>query len=149
MNKEALLSRIAEAEAQLDEMRKELNKKEVWEPEGGDWAVSSAGNIYRCPVNPSSKDFGMQRKTEAAAEKAHDEMRVFNRLLAYRDEFAPGYEPDWGNDMLYKYFVQYVHTSGEYSVNSVSFIDRTGAVYMPKDVAEELCRKLNSGEVVL
>ncbi len=119
-----------------------------WEPEGGRYFIRASGNVGNEESTTECKMFGAERKTREAAERAAIEMRKFNRLLAYRDEFAPGYEPDW-NDETEKTYVFQDRTSGKYQVAVNIMCQTLGAVYMPFDVALELCRKLNSGEVVL
>ena len=119
-----------------------------WEPEGGGWYVSSGGTVRYYDSSRDCKMFGTERKTRESAERAAIEMRKFNRLLAYRDEFAPGYEPDW-NDETEKTYVFQARTSGKYQVADNMQCQTLGAVYMPVDVANSLCLKLNSGEVVL
>jgi hypothetical protein len=147
-DKAKLKQQIEEMEAKLEEMRSELDKAEKWEPEGGRWAILSSGSTAEAPTILEYKFFGTERKTKEAAEKACDEMRVFNRLLAYRDEFAPGYEPDWDNINEEKAYV-YILPNKEYAFTSECNSPDIGKVYMPKDVAEELARKLNIGEVKL
>ena len=119
-----------------------------WEPEGGDYFIDPDGLIMDGVSVGNYRSFGTERKTREAAERAAIEMRKFNRLLAYRDEFAPGYEPDWSDDAEKSYVTQ-CHTSGKYQVADNMLCQTLGAVYMPYDVARELCLKLNSGEVVL
>ena len=120
-----------------------------WEPKGGCYYVGIDGGVSAGTPNYKCAEFGIERKTREAAERAAIEMRKFNRLLAYRDEFAPGYEPDWNNGEEVKVCVFQDHKSGEYHVADNMQCQTLGAVYMPVDVARELCRKLNSGEVVL
>lgn len=67
------------------------------------------------------------------------------KLLAYREEFAPGYVvPEIGVESWAVWRDCDAWSCGRYISSRV-----IGAVYMPEDVARELCRKLNSGEVVL
>ena len=137
-------------ESGADAIREQLAAMpKQWEPEGGLWLVSSGGHAIEYQEFQGARDFGSERKTREAAERAAIEMRKFNRLLAYRDEFAPGYEPDWGNSEEVKTYVFQDHQSGKYHFAINALCKTIGAVYMPDGVARELCRKLNSGEVVL
>lgn len=120
-----------------------------WEPEGGRYFICASGNVANEESTTECKIFGTERKTREAAERAAIEMRKFNRLLAYRDEFAPGYEPDWNDETTEKTYVLQDRASGKYLVADNIMCQTLGAVYMPFDVAHSLCRKLNSGEVVL
>ena len=119
-----------------------------WEPECGSWYVGVAGVPGSGKSTQCCRKFGTERKTREDAERAAIEMRKFNRLLAYRDEFAPGYEPDWSDEVEKSYVFQ-DRESGKYKVADNIMCQTLGAVYMPYDVANELCRKLNTGEVVL
>ena len=122
----------------------------LWEPEGGDFFIAPDGQIIGSGESSYNyRHFGSERKTREAAERAAIEMRKFNRLLAYRDEFAPGYEPDWCAQEEDKHYVFQDRSSGKYQVADNITCQTLGAVYMPFDVAHSLCHKLNSGEVVL
>ena len=136
-------------ESGADAIREQLDAMpKRWEPKGGEWYVSTSGAVSNYNTSSDCRMFGAERKTREAAERAAIEMRKFNRLLAYRDEFAPGYEPDW-NDETEKTYVFQDRASGKYQVADNIMCQTLGAVYMPFDVAHSLCRKLNSGEVVL
>lgn len=123
----------------------EIYEEPKWEPEGGPWAVNSTGTVERWDSN-GRRFFGCERKTKEAAEKARDKMRVFNRLLAYVDEHAPDYEPDWGDNSQWR--VVYHHEHKLWVAEAT--INLQGAdVYMPHEVARKLAEDLNSGRVVL
>jgi hypothetical protein len=141
---------VQDAFLKLREMRSELDKEEKWEPKGGKYFIHAGGRVREEISDGLSRKFGVERKTREAAEKARDEMRVFNRLLAYRDEFAPGYAPDWNDATEKKAYVYWSHASASsWLVGTRGHTQDAGAVYMPFDVAIDLARKLNSGEVVL
>jgi hypothetical protein len=75
------------------------------------------------------------------------ECRATMRLLAYREEFAPGYVvPDSEKRAS---FVGWYAPYKRYEECGHTHTRAAGVVYMPRNVAEGLCRKLNSGEVVL
>lgn len=66
-------------------------------------------------------------------------------LLAYREEFAPGYVvPESGCSAWFL-----AREGRDWKVCNTYGFRPVGLVYMPEDVCKELCRKLNSGEVVL
>lgn len=149
-DKAKLEKQIEEMEAKLQEMREELNHKKQWEPEGGTFTIMSDGNLSAIvPSMPNHRNFGTERKTKEQAEKARDKMRVFNRLLSYVDEHAPDYEPDWDDIEPEKYCIAYNYLHEKWEKIANNYLQTIGAVYMPRTVAENLCRKLNSGEVVL
>jgi len=119
---------------------------EKWEPEGGKWYVDYDGcSELTRRSEKDSRNFGTERMTEQQADKARDEMRVFNRLLAYRDEFDPDFDFEGAGEgwLIYRRVTEFAYGRHEYALRNI------GCVYMSKEVAEELCEKLNSGEVVL
>lgn len=130
--------------AKMDEQIAELEKPKPWEPKGGDWCVFVDGKVLEGDSEPLVSLFGMERPTKEQAEQAAVAMRRFNRLLAYRDEFAAGYIFQYGGSNYYIYANDQVWCAGSVSIN----IHPTD-VYFPKDVADDLCRKLNSGAVIL
>jgi len=123
-------------------------ESQKWEPKGGKWYISPAGTVTHAPSHACRKPFGTERKTKELAEKASEEMRVFNRLLAYRDEFAPDYAPKW-NTSKRNYYIYYDHVDDMWACSSNDQFEVTGVVYFPHSVAIELVKKLNSGEVEL
>ena len=144
MNKQQLQQEIAELQKQLEEKQKALSAMpDKWEPKGGDWFVDLSGEAGTISVMVRELSaFGVSYATREQAEKAAKAMRAHNRLLAYVAEFAP--------DMpIGDAYVAWSCDSGGWDV----FVNRkyktAGAVYMPYEVAAELCNKLNSGEVEL
>jgi len=140
MNK---LQRIEEMEKQLAALRAEVeqeSKVEKCEPKCGGFWIDSDGQVEHFKNNKGgiATNFGMERQTREAAERARDKMRVFNRLLAYVDEFAPGHEFENGENNYHIKIEDGIYSMG-LNVRRVTI----GAVYMPEAVAIELCRKLN------
>lgn len=114
----------------------------------GVWTIFSDGSILKYRSHNDCRLFGKTRKTEEQATKARDEMRIFNRLLAYRDEFDADFKEVWDGNTN-NYYVYYCVSTGKYKF-SANFIERgIDKVYMSKEVAKELVRKLNEGEVIL
>lgn len=149
---EQLEAQVQEMQKALDEaqrMLEDMQKPAKWEPKGGYYYVNDRGAVIFGPTADSHRLAGVEYTTEEAATRAAAAMRIHNRLLAYREEFAPGYAPDWHNLCEDKGYVYYAHSNGWWVTATNMCTETVGAVYMPKDVAEELCRKLNSGEVVL
>lgn len=136
---------VANLKAKIANLEKP--KIEKWEPKGGNWYIDCKGDVYAGVSTEGTCVFGVERETKELADAAAVEMRIFNRLLAYRDEFAPGYNPDWPNHNEDKFYIYKCGESWDWSKNATDGF--AGGVYMPKDVAKELVRKLNSGEVVL
>lgn len=130
----------------MDKLQRIEEKQKQWEPEGGEFLCHHTGFI----VDSNKDDFaskinGCAYKTGKQAEKAAAAMRTHNRLLAYVAEFAPDYEFAFGKENWYVCNLN----GGDFSAGGDIYIKDVGKVYMPKDVALELRRKLNSGEVVL
>lgn len=126
-------------------------KKSSWEPVDGEYEIYSSGEIaskYIDSGHIKRKTFGTVRTTEELAEKAAKEMRSFNRLLAYRDEFCPDYKPDWTDMRKPKYYVSFNHINKKWMCYSNN-ASETFAPCFPETIVKELVEKLNSGEVVL
>jgi len=130
--------------AKIDEQIAELEKPKKWEPKNGRWVISSNGTVMKTITMTKSQLFGTERQTEEQAEKAAVAMRRFNRLLAYRDEFAPGYIFQYGGINSYVYTRDHLWLLGNTRHHHIPT-----NVYFPERVADELCRKLNSGDVIL
>lgn len=120
-----------------------------WDPEGGDYWISSTGIVCRALSSGNASAFGVERPTLETAQKAANAMRVYNRLLAYVDQYTPDYEPDWDNNNQVKYFVYCDHATGVYDYIYNTKSQDLAKVYMPEWLAEQLCKQLNEGSVVL
>ena len=116
-----------------------------WEPRGGTWWISILGKVGIGDSGEKARNFGVERETKEQAEKAAIEMRKFNRLLAYRDEFAPGFEYINGGENWFVFLAN--GKTWEAGLESHCFNPTT--VYMPEIVARDLARKITVGEVVL
>ena len=127
------------------------NYKEVvrWKPQSGEWYVEASGKVSMGWSTKRTQFFGVERQTEKEAEYAARQMRIHSRLLAYVAEFDKDWKADWTNADQDKYFVDFNDVTNEYYTNKRTYSRTIGQVYMSKECAEELCRKLNSDEVVL
>ena len=125
-------------------------KPKQWEPRGGPYDVRGNGVTAKgLGVSIASyAEFGTERQTAEAAEKASAAMRTHNRLLAYVDEFGGDWEADW-SDNHKNYYVCYAHLRMVWSATMSSTTCTGGTVYMSEECAKDLAAKLNSGEVVL
>ncbi len=130
--------------AKIDEQIAELEKPKPWEPKGGAWCVFVDGKVLDGDSEHLVSLFGVERPTKEQAEQAAVAMRRFNRLLAYRDEFAPGYVFQYGGVNCYVFARDQAWGVGSHTKNQ-----SPAEVYFPEKVANELCRKLNSGAVIL
>lgn len=128
----------------------EIYEEPKWRPEGGLWLIHDGGYVGKTSRNfDNERNFGTLRKNKEQAEKARDKMRVFNRLLAYVDEHAPDYEPDWGASNEKKWFVFYDHPAKQWDVGYCTLVQRPSCIFMPNEVAIKLADDLNSWRVVL
>lgn len=124
-------------------------KVEQWEPKGGSYYITCDGFVEKTTISDSNLNknlFGNLFSTQEQAESAAKKMRTFNRLLAYVDEFDPEYE---FNIDKTNFYIELNHAKTEYQVEKTYCYENLSTVYMSKEVAKELCRKINSGDVVL
>lgn len=131
-----------------------------WEPEVGVYCITPKGpvNLSKAKIPNEYNTFGIMRKSEIAAYTDGKKMQSYNRLLAYKAEFAPDYEPSWTNfhtvadiDPLTttrNYHIYFDSWYDRYEVGS-TYAPNINTVYFPQDVAQILVDKLNSGEVTL
>ena len=146
-------------EYQLTPIATEAPKPVQWEPKQlairqESWFIGSKGSPYKAnedllPTDIERVSFGNYFHTEAEAQEAAKQVRQLLRLRAYVREFAPDYKPDWGNPNEQKWYTHLDKGTNKWSYSNNQFMCTVTTVYMPKNVAEELTRKLNSGEVVL
>ena len=141
-----MLEELKRQRAELDARIAEFEMQ--WEPKGGDWRIALDWTAYWRGTHKLSAIEGRERQTKELAEKAAKEMRKFNRLLAYRDEFCPDYVPEWSCEEC-PYFVFFSNTDRKWLATSLRRAISPGIVYFPEKIAEELVEKLNNGTVVL
>lgn len=142
MNK---LQRIEEMEKQLAALRAEVeqeSKTKRWEPKGGDFVYGSAGVTEH--TTRKTRNFGIERQTKEQAEADYKLARAYNRLLAYKAELDADFVPNFDGDKFYL-----IYHGGLFRVGCAYEVRILGVVYFSEQAAEELARKLNSGEVVL
>lgn len=122
----------------------EIYEEPKWEPRGGQHLVSpltveDLTGDFRS-MSDGFRRFGIQRETYEQAEAARDKMRQFNRLLAYVDEHS-----DPAEECNAKIF-----HNGTWVWTTVPLGHQLpDTILMPKRVAEQLCKDLNSGRVKL
>ncbi len=150
MNRQQLQQEIAELQKQLEEKQKALSAMpDKWEPKGGEYWINAHGLVRHDVTSRVTRNYGAEYATREQAEKASKAMRAHNRLLAYVAEFAPDWEERWFDIEHIKCFVFFDNNQQEWCY-ARGFSDAYACtVYMPREVAIELCRKLNSGEVEL
>jgi hypothetical protein len=116
-----------------------------WSPPPGGWAIFSDGGVEFTETHDPRREFGSERNSKEEAEYASKKMTEHNRLLTYAAEFCPDHEFTEGSrDMNW----HVMRVGKQWSITSTQ-VYVPGIVYMPEDVAYDLARKLNSGEVTL
>lgn len=163
MSKE-LIEKLEAKAAELLEVAGELKKATAgkavkkWKPEGGDYFASIADphaiayHISQATPKASEglRDAGLCRASREDARTVADKIRAYSRLLAYVDEHAPGWEPEWpGTIGSPNFYVYYNHEQGGWECRGNQTHQDASKVYMPEKVARELVNKLNWGEVEL
>lgn len=127
--------------------------KNQWEPQPGKYYVNSYGEVDPFPFQKVRYQlFGLVRDTKEATEEARDKMCRFNRLLAYVDEYAPNYDKrkvDYRDLKEIHYFIYYDLSMNIYHVGAQAAEMEILPCYMPENIANDLCDKLNKGEVDL
>lgn len=127
----------------------EYRRKPVkWEPEGGDWWITSNNDIVSATVSINCEQatlFGTRRPTKEQAERAAVEMRKFNRLLALRDELCGDDEnyDRWLHTLAFKV------TAGKWEAITVYDYKVNTVLFTTGESAQRACDMLNSGEVEL
>ncbi len=123
------------------------------------------GKFYSTDINPEITDWRPKRREEWKPQlhlvKSHGmkTIRACKTLAAYVAEFAPDWQADWEDEKQKKWSVWYDYADIVY--DSVSYNDccwlksyettvkAPGVVYMPKEIAYQLCEDLNNGVVEL
>ena len=146
-------------EYQLTPVPTEAPKPMQWEPkqtglDGEYYYLTASGGLGYTkytgrPFDNKCLSIGNHFRTEAEAQEAAKQVSQLLRLRAYVREFAPGYKPDWGNPNEQKWYIHLDEGTNKWSYGNNQFMRTVTTVYMPKNVAENLVRKLNQGEVVL
>ena len=139
---------VNQATKELKQLELEYEKLDIaynliaptqWEPMGGDWEIS-------WDTEEEKARGGFRRQTEEQAKDAERNMTIFNRLLAYRDEFDPDFV--WANGENNCTIAMDIRNN-EWVVVTCRHFRVTPTVYMSKAVAEELKVKLNNNLVSL
>lgn len=139
---ESTLARLKELKARQVEVVKK------WEPAGGRWYINSDGGIINMGTTPHTRLFGLERPTYEQAERAYDEMRRFNRLLALRDELCGDFHIDWKNGKR-NYYIYFAHSDDLWFISADTSCQNVMPYFSTQELAQRACDMLNSGEVEL
>ena len=144
-----------EIKARVLELENRLSKLNVsteqvkWQPKGGNFWVSTDGEVEHADSSYGTSLFGTERQTKEQAERASVEMRRFNRLLALRDELYADKDVNWLNDKEEKYSLYYSHEIGRWELDWNVTNESIQPYFTTLESAEKACDMLNSGEVEL
>jgi len=140
---QALKAKVAELESRIS-----AEPVAKWQPKGGEWYIGLGGGVTKLKSSRESKKFGLERDTQAQAERAAVEMRKFNRLLALRDELCGDDVVDW-NTKTEKFIVYFSHHKGRWLFSRYEDRQDVAVHFVCLESAKKACDMLNSGEVEL
>ena len=154
LTKEQILAKIEAAEAELANLKAELNKPDKFEfkyPHGSSFLIDKNHVIKE--ATGTCKSYlanGMYRAKLNNAEQAVQLNRESNLIGAIAEQIDPDFASKvlWGGDSR-NYYIEYNINSKQYVLVSTSFFKTPGVVFMPKEVAEQVCEILNSNQVSL
>lgn len=95
IDKETMLARLDTIENEAREIRESLNKKEKWQPKGGEWYLTEVGEVFKDCSSKGFQDYGVEFSSEEAANRAAKDFRAYHRLWHLADELNEGWIPNW------------------------------------------------------
>ena len=149
MNNQEIYEQIQALESELSKLKEELNKQEKFEFKyvDGKTFVIGSYDITKSNANvPYHKENFRYRQTE---DNAQADLQIQKELMCIggiAEQLDPEYKSkvSWG-ERKFNYFIAYSNGVKNYCVFFVDNDVRTlGVVYMPKDVAEKVCKILNN-----
>ncbi len=154
LTKEQILAKVEAAEAELANLKAELNKPDKFEfkyPFSASFMIEKDRVIDEAT---GTSEFyltnGRYRIKSGNAEQAVRLNRESNLIGAIAEQIDPDFASKvlWGNDIR-NYHIEYVISSKQYVIVSTSCFKTPGVVFMPKEIAEQVCEILNSNQVSL
>ena len=130
-------------------------KKREWKPsieyEELGYMLTTTGEVDTIPpVNYyTSIEEGRVYNTKDQAKHAYKSIRACQILNAYVAEFAPDWKADWSDGTQSKCYVVRFQHENKWLIQSDLYISSPGIVYMPREIAKQLCEDLNNGVVEL
>lgn len=154
LTKEQILAKIEAAEAELVNLKAELSKPDKFEFKysfsasyliGANSIVSETTGALAAYLT-----HGRYRINSGNAEQAVQLNRESNLIGAIAEQIDPDFASKvlWGNDIR-NYYIDYNVNSRQYVLVSTSYFKTPGVVFMPKEVAEQVCEILNSNQISL
>ena len=154
LTKEQILAKIDAAEAELANLKTELNKPAKFEfeyPFRASYLIST--NSTATETTGALVEYlthGRYRAKLNNAKQAVQLNRESNLIGAIAEQINPDFASKvvWDGDVR-NYYIEYVVNSKQYVIVSTSYFKTPGVVFMPKEVAEQVCEILNSNQVSL
>lgn len=153
--KDEVLQRIQALELELAGLKEELNKPDKFEFKylykeccfiGSSWvSLKMEGND-----NKSLKHFRYRQ----TLENAESDLQLQKEMMcigALAEQIDPDYKSrvDWYNHACRKYHISYDYQEKNYYVSSSLYSRMLGVVFMPQEVATQVCKILNNKGVEL
>lgn len=155
IDKDKTLERIQALELELAGLKEELNKPDKFEFKylykeccfiGSSWvSPKMEGND-----NKSLKHFRYRQ----TLENAESDLQLQKEMMcigALAEQIDPDYKSrvDWYNHACRKYHISYDYQEKNYYVSSSLYSRMLGVVFMPQEVATQVCKILNNKGVEL
>ena len=154
LTKEQILAKIEAAEAELANLKAELNKPDKFEfkyPYYASFMIAkdrvineATGTSEFCLTN------GRYRIKSCNAKQAVQLNRESNLIGAIAEQIDPDFASKvlWDGDTKNS-CIEYNVNNKQYVIASTSYFKTPGVVFMPKEIAEQVCEILNSNQVSL
>lgn len=154
MNQEAINQRIQALETELAGLKAELNKPEKFT---FDYSNGKSFRIYAEQIDKNSdvskigKENFRYRQTESNAKADLQLQKELMCIGALAEQIDPEYKfrVDWHNDKCRKYYISYDYQEKNYYVSSSIYSRMLGVVFMPQEIATQVCEILNNKGIVL
>lgn len=155
IDKDKTLERIQALELELAGLKEELNKPDKFEFKYFYKECCFIGSSWVSPKmegndNKSLKHF-RYRQTLANAESDLQLQKEMMCIGALAEQIDPDYKSrvDWYNHACRKYHISYDYQEKNYYVSSSLYSRMLGVVFMPQEVATQVCKILNNKGVEL
>ena len=155
VNKDEILEKIKALETELIGLKDELNKSDKVGFKyiareccfvGSSWVSTQIGGTYK-----SALEYFRYRQTEANANVDLQLQKELMCIGALAEQIDPDYKSrvDWNNHACRKYHISYDYQDKSYYVSSSMYSRVLGVVFMPQEVATQVCKILNNKGVDL
>ena len=125
--------------AKLESKLVALEESEVkpWEPKGGDWCVTSDGEVLNCKSVQEFRLHGREFQTKEQALKASRQFEIYQLMYQAYIEVMGDEEVDWSSGSRVKFYVAYDHLRCNLIIRDVSALQYPfGFYFNAKDQAK-------------